>query len=288
MTPYTAGMELHISLVGRSEAKRPIVYDTPAGNRRLREAIARHIAVSRGVEASADDVIVTNGMQQALDVVARVLFSPGDHIAVEDPGYILARWAFAALGLRVRGVAVDRNGLEVDAIPKQARAVYVTPSHQYPLGVSMTLPRRSGNDDREVRPGEPHVHEHHVVERFGRIVPKRADRLVDQAAGTHAGADDVGSAKCRRSGPVCWDMGQSLPPASKTGCGGSDPASTIESRAGSPGSYCGEWYNVTATANVATHQSLGQTSFHLRHVGFWHLAASHSSGAGDQGPQRVQ
>ncbi len=126
----------------RSEAKGTIVYDTPAGHRRLREAIARHIAVSRGVEASADDVIVTNGMQQALDVVARVLFSPGDHIAVEDPGYILARWAFAALGLRVRGVAVDRNGLEVDAIPKQARAVYVTPSHQYPLGVSMTLPRR--------------------------------------------------------------------------------------------------------------------------------------------------
>jgi GntR family transcriptional regulator / MocR family aminotransferase len=126
----------------RSEAKGTIVYDMPAGNRRLREAIARHIGISRGIETSADDVIVTNGMQQALDVVARVLFSPGDHIAVEDPGYIIARWAFAALGLRVRGVAVDRNGLEVDAIPKQARAVYVTPSHQYPLGVSMTLARR--------------------------------------------------------------------------------------------------------------------------------------------------
>jgi GntR family transcriptional regulator/MocR family aminotransferase len=126
----------------RSEAKSTIVYDTPAGNRGLREAIARHIAVSRGVETSADDVIVTNGTQQALDVVARVLLSPGDHIAVEDPGYSLARWAFAALGLRVRGVAVDRDGLDVDALPKQARAVYVTPSHQYPLGVSMTLPRR--------------------------------------------------------------------------------------------------------------------------------------------------
>ena len=61
---------------------------------------------------------------------------------MEDPGYRLARWAFAALGLRVRGVAVDRDGLDVDALPKQARAVYVTPSHQYPLGVSMTLPRR--------------------------------------------------------------------------------------------------------------------------------------------------
>jgi GntR family transcriptional regulator/MocR family aminotransferase len=126
----------------RSEAKGTIVYDTPAGHRRLREAIARHIGVSRGIEASADDVVVMNGMQQALDVVARVLLSPGDHIAMEDPGYHLARWAFAALGLRVRGVAVDRDGLNVDALPKQARAVYVTPSHQYPLGVSMTLPRR--------------------------------------------------------------------------------------------------------------------------------------------------
>jgi GntR family transcriptional regulator/MocR family aminotransferase len=126
----------------RSEANGTIAYDTPAGNRRLREAIVRHIGVSRGVEASADDVIVTNGTQQALDVVARVLLSPGDHIAVEDPGYRPARCAFAALGMRVRGVAVDRDGLDVDALPKQARAVYVTPSHQYPLGVSMTLPRR--------------------------------------------------------------------------------------------------------------------------------------------------
>ncbi len=126
----------------RTEARSTIVYGAPAGNRGLREAIARHIGVSRGVEASADDVIVTNGTQQALDVVARVLLSPGDHIAMEDPGYSLARWAFTALGLRVRGVAVDRDGLDVDALPKQTRAVYVTPSHQYPLGVSMTLPRR--------------------------------------------------------------------------------------------------------------------------------------------------
>ena len=126
----------------RSEARGMIVYDTPAGNRQLREAIARHIGVSRGVEASADDVIVTNGTQQALDVIARALLSPGDHIAMEDPGYSPARWAFTALGLRVRGVAVDSDGLDIDAIPGRTRAVYVTPSHQFPLGVSMTLPRR--------------------------------------------------------------------------------------------------------------------------------------------------
>lgn len=126
----------------RSEAKGMIVYDSPAGDERLREAIARHIGVSRGVEASADDVVVTNGTQQALDVIARVLLSPGDHIAIENPGYRPARLAFAAHGLRIHGVAVDRDGLTVNALPRQARAVYVTPSHQYPLGVSMTLPRR--------------------------------------------------------------------------------------------------------------------------------------------------
>jgi GntR family transcriptional regulator/MocR family aminotransferase len=126
----------------RLEAKSRIVYDDPAGDRQLREAITRHIGVSRGVEASPDDVVVTNGTQQGLDVIARVLFSPGDHIAVEDPGYPPARWAFRALGLRVRGAAVDGDGLDVDALPKQARAVYVTPSHQYPLGMSMSLSRR--------------------------------------------------------------------------------------------------------------------------------------------------
>jgi GntR family transcriptional regulator/MocR family aminotransferase len=126
----------------RSEMDGRIVYDPPAGDARLREAIARHIGVSRGIEASADDIVVTNGTQQALDIVTRVLLSPGEHIAREDPGYPPARWAFAALGLQVRGVAVDSEGLVVDAIPRQARAVYVTPSHQYPLGVSMSLSRR--------------------------------------------------------------------------------------------------------------------------------------------------
>jgi GntR family transcriptional regulator/MocR family aminotransferase len=139
--PHEAWRRLMASQL-RSEAVGATVYDHPAGNRRLRDAIVRHIGISRGVETAADDVTVTNGTQQALDIVARVLLSPGDQVAVEDPGYAPARWALEALGACVRGVAVDRDGLDVAALPKQARAVYVTPSHQYPLGVSMTLPRR--------------------------------------------------------------------------------------------------------------------------------------------------
>lgn len=117
-------------------------YEAPAGRRDLRAAIARYIGTSRGVEASADDVVITNGTQQALDLVARVLLGPGDAIAVEDPGYGPPRALFRTLGLRVVGVPVDRDGLIVDALPPEVRAVYVTPSHQYPLSVTLTLPRR--------------------------------------------------------------------------------------------------------------------------------------------------
>jgi len=118
------------------------VYQDPAGLRPLRAAIANHVAISRGVNASPDDVIVTNGTQQALDLIARVLLAPGDAIAVEDPGYQPPCRLFASLGVRVIGVPVDQHGLVVDVLPRRVRAVYVTPSHQYPLGVAMSLQRR--------------------------------------------------------------------------------------------------------------------------------------------------
>ena len=105
-------------------------------------AIARHVGVSRGVRADAEDVLVTSGSQQAIDLVARVLLAPGDVVAVENPGYPPPRNAFRALGCRVVGVPVDAEGLVVDALPDDARLVYVTPSHQFPLGMAMSLRRR--------------------------------------------------------------------------------------------------------------------------------------------------
>jgi GntR family transcriptional regulator / MocR family aminotransferase len=126
----------------QSEAVREGVYGDPAGHRELREAIARHIGVSRGVEASADDITIVNGTQQALDVVARTLVAAGETVALEDPGYKPIRWLFESLGARIASVPVDSQGLVVDALPPDARLVYLTPSHQYPLGVSMTLERR--------------------------------------------------------------------------------------------------------------------------------------------------
>ena len=126
----------------RSDIVGEGVFGDPPGHRGLREAIARHIGVARGVEASLDDVTVVNGTQQALDVVARTLLEPGDQVAVEDPGYWPIKWLLESLGVRVNGVPVDEQGLIVEALPRQARLVFVTPSHQHPLGVSMSLSRR--------------------------------------------------------------------------------------------------------------------------------------------------
>jgi GntR family transcriptional regulator / MocR family aminotransferase len=117
-------------------------YGDPAGHPGLREAIARHIGLARGVQAGAEQVVVTNGTQQAVDLVARVLLAPGDRVAVESPGYGPPRRLLATLGAEVVGVPVDDQGLVVEAIPPRTRLVYVTPSHQFPLGMAMSLPRR--------------------------------------------------------------------------------------------------------------------------------------------------
>jgi GntR family transcriptional regulator/MocR family aminotransferase len=126
----------------RAQDPAAVLYGHPAGHPELRDAIARHVGISRGAVASADDVTVTNGTQQALDILARVLLGPGDRVAVEDPGYPPPRRLFESLGVRVVAVPVDGEGIVVGKIPRNVRALYVTPSHQYPLGVAMTLARR--------------------------------------------------------------------------------------------------------------------------------------------------
>jgi GntR family transcriptional regulator/MocR family aminotransferase len=117
-------------------------YDDPAGTAELRGALARWITRSRGVTATADEVVVTSGAGQAIDLIVRVLVSPGDVVAVEEPGYPPVTELLRSHGLTVVGVPVDQHGIVVDAIPGRARMVYVTPSHQYPLGVVLTRKRR--------------------------------------------------------------------------------------------------------------------------------------------------
>jgi GntR family transcriptional regulator/MocR family aminotransferase len=118
------------------------MYGEAAGLDRLRVAIAHHVGMSRGVRAMADDIVVTNGTQQAIDIIGRVLLDPGAGVAVEEPGYPPPALALIAQGARVVRVPVDRHGLVVDAIPTGVRLVVVTPSHQFPLGMPMPLERR--------------------------------------------------------------------------------------------------------------------------------------------------
>jgi GntR family transcriptional regulator / MocR family aminotransferase len=126
----------------RQSAVRNATYGDPAGHAGLRAAVARHVAVSRAVTADADTVTVTAGAQQAIDLIARVLLGPGDCVAVEEPGYPPVRLLLQSLSARLCPVPVDSQGIVVEAIPRDARLIYVSPSHQFPLGMPMSLARR--------------------------------------------------------------------------------------------------------------------------------------------------
>lgn len=117
-------------------------YGQTEGLLALRQLVASYAGFSRGVRCREHDIVITNGAQQALDLVARVLVEPGALVAVEDPGYSPARQLFVSQGAKVVGIPVDTEGIVVDAIPDDCRLIYVTPSHQFPLGMPMSLRRR--------------------------------------------------------------------------------------------------------------------------------------------------
>lgn len=114
----------------------------PQGYDPLRKEIAAYVARSRAVRCTPEQVVVLNGSQQALELCARLLCDPGEAAAFEDPGYLGTRRIFEAAGIRVRPARVDEQGIVIGTIAKGARLAYVTPSHQFPLGVSMSLARR--------------------------------------------------------------------------------------------------------------------------------------------------
>ena len=127
----------------RSLARREAGYASPAGEPALRAAIAAHVSLTRAIACSANDVVVTAGAQQAFDLLARVLVTPGRTVvAVEDPGYPPLRAAFAAAGALIVPVPVDDEGLRVDLLPPEAHVICVTPSHQFPIGSVLSAPRR--------------------------------------------------------------------------------------------------------------------------------------------------
>src|SRR5262245_6776004 len=120
-------------------------YGDPRGSAQLREQIAAYLAANRGFRCDPNAILVTIGTQHAVRLCMVALLGVGDRIWMEDPGYPAARRAFEASGLVPKAVPVDAEGLDIAAgrrIAPTARAAYVTPSHQFPTGVTMSMPRR--------------------------------------------------------------------------------------------------------------------------------------------------
>jgi GntR family transcriptional regulator/MocR family aminotransferase len=116
--------------------------DQCAGYEPLRNEIAAYVSRSRAVRCTPDQVLIVNGSAQGIDLCVRLLLEPGDEVAIENPGYHGAHRIFAGHGARLRPARVDENGIVMRDLGKKARLVYVTPSHQFPTGVAMSLTRR--------------------------------------------------------------------------------------------------------------------------------------------------
>jgi GntR family transcriptional regulator/MocR family aminotransferase len=122
-----------------------MAYGDPMGYLPFREAIAEYLSTFRAVRCDASQILVTTGSQQALQISAQVLLDPGDRVLMEEPGYPGARMAFTTAGAQLIPVPIDGEGIMVPgAVDRRghARVAYVTPSHQYPLGMTMSAARR--------------------------------------------------------------------------------------------------------------------------------------------------
>ncbi len=128
--------------IWRDNGSQLLGYGDSPGEGRLRAAIARHLALARGIHCEAEQIVITEGAQDALMLCIHLLCDPGDNAWVEEPGYNGVKSAFLAAGLRVSGIALDGEGM---TLPKDAplpRIIYTSPSHQYPLGYIMSAARR--------------------------------------------------------------------------------------------------------------------------------------------------
>src|SRR5262249_7471970 len=129
----------------RSLGANDLGYSDPGGLIELRRSICDYLRAARAVRCDPEQIVITAGTQQAIDIAIRVLLAPGDEAWVEDPGYPLTHAQLLLAKARPRAVPVDAQGLVVDAglrAAPRARAVFVTPSHQFPTGVALSMARR--------------------------------------------------------------------------------------------------------------------------------------------------
>ena len=128
----------------RNPSPAQLGYGAPAGEPALRELIAAYLRRSRGLSCTAEQIVITSGAQQAISLCAQLLLQPGGSVAVENPGYRAAGHAFTLAGAQVSGVPLDEEGMDCGRLGQlvDCRLAYVTPAHQYPTGVTMSLARR--------------------------------------------------------------------------------------------------------------------------------------------------
>jgi GntR family transcriptional regulator / MocR family aminotransferase len=138
--------EIWTRLYSQAARTKPnLGYADPLGEPALRNAIAAHVAATRAVRCNPEQIIITSGSQQAICLAAQLLLEPNDLVWFENPGYLGARAALLAANAQIQAIPVDENGLDVRAgqeLAPKARLAYVTPSHQYPTGVTMSHTRR--------------------------------------------------------------------------------------------------------------------------------------------------
>lgn len=140
--PFAVWGRLHAAFWRNASADQ-LGYGEPAGEWHLRELIAAYLRSSRSLQCTAEQIVITSGAQQAISLCAQLLLNAGDTVAVENPGYCAAGHAFAITGARLQGMAVDAEGMRCDTLEAAGcKLAYVTPSHQYPTGVVMSLARR--------------------------------------------------------------------------------------------------------------------------------------------------
>jgi GntR family transcriptional regulator/MocR family aminotransferase len=140
--PYALWCRL-LGARARNATLHDLDYGPPAGRWELREAIATRLRRLRGIDASPERIVIVNGTQQALELISRVLLNPGDRVLIEEPHYTGARCVFIAAGAQLLTSPVDNNGIQIPKVKKPAiRLAYVTPSHQFPIGVVLPIARR--------------------------------------------------------------------------------------------------------------------------------------------------
>ena len=140
--PTTLWTQIATRRLRRLSAKQ-LLGSEPLGYKPLRDAISDYLTASRGVKCAPEQIAIVSGVQDALDLVSRLLLDPGDRVCMEEPGYQGAAQVFESVGARVSAIALDEQGMRVPHGRLRAtRLIYITPAHQFPMGITMSLARR--------------------------------------------------------------------------------------------------------------------------------------------------